>query len=972
MNRRILAAVILIAVGIMCCIQSCDNNTSEPGQETLGSFDITAPDTVTTGVTFSISVIAVGNQGTRPFTSFSGDVELTLSDGLIFPGSIALIDGEGTIDVVMSGNGGQQTLTARGGGKSGSITLNASLLDAIPGNPGDPVEGAIPEIYFAASDDYYSTGHPDLSGAYISHEIVIVVFEIGTTVGEANAVISRHGASIVGGLTGVDGQAPGIMFLKLPTGTHTEMESALEDMHGDSHVRIAVQDMLVGTEEIPGTNVGNEIEWAWDGTPTGGNWGLELCRVPQMWNLNAAVKKTGQAVMTGIIDAGFEELHEDLVYYNLTPDKEHYHGTMVAGIIGATYNNGKGIDGINPFAGMIVKAIEETSGSVVITYRASAGQAYISNLYTLAKTYNQIKVINISLAYNWYLFDIDGTNDPAAQGLAYMHGALLEQTLNLLSFFRPLPVITAPAGNESNHGFGVQDARYSSPMTNAALEHGVETIIVVEAVDYQQGTGSGDAVLASFSGINGHISAPGVNIQSLDLDNNCKIASGTSFAAPFVAGVISYLLCLDPNLTIQNIQDLLFLNALDVGGGGSDRIDAWASAMDIDRVRANTAILRMLCDIDDGTTDGNLRVDYESGVDFTEEDADGDGGWGDGSVDMSDFRRWRDWLLQVEEAWRLSLDGATDHIKRDVNGDGAVGSAAEENIYPRGDFNGDGVLSSTAVCYVPGAIDNIVTDLEVFQSVFDDAHYSAGDLPGLIESVDITFNCSTAFSTGSGPIEIEITGRYYEVLETRSFGASDPVQIFSVPRDQSDVKCWLNQDGWTVPYNEFEYLEDVARDHYMRPLMVADISPRAGFLHTCGETPLSPAIIALSDLDLNPGDWLYLRVLGSFLGPIGYYGALASGIFSSSDVLLDSSNLHRVPGAIQADTYDHHTTTTYECDGEPTDIPEDFRIDTSLIVEIPAGATHLFIGVSDCWYSDNVEGPDGYAVYLTALAKNGQ
>ena len=60
----------------------------------------------------------------------------------------------------------------------------------------------------------------------------------------------------------------------------------------------------------------------------------------------------------------------------------------------------------------------------------------------------------------------------------------------------------------------------------------------------------------------------------------------------------------------------------------------------------------MLLDIDDGTSDGNLR--FKGGVDFdadpasdTYDDFDGDGGIGDGKIDMSDFRRWRDWYLQT-------------------------------------------------------------------------------------------------------------------------------------------------------------------------------------------------------------------------------------------------------------------------------------------------------------------------------------
>jgi hypothetical protein len=85
---------------------------------------------------------------------------------------------------------------------------------------------------------------------------------------------------------------------------------------------------------------------------------------------------------------------------------------------------------------------------------------------------------------------------------------------------------------------------------------------------------------------------------------------------------------------------------------------------------------------DDGTLDGNQRVDPGTGADYTIEDADGDGGLGDGQIDMSDFRRWRDWLLLVDSS--PSLDGSASHPKKDVNGNGVTERAFDENIFVRG------------------------------------------------------------------------------------------------------------------------------------------------------------------------------------------------------------------------------------------------------------------------------------------------
>lgn len=159
MKAFIIVSAIIVAVAIMISGQSCENGTDpDYTEEALGTFNITAPNTVTTGASFPISVTAVGDKGTRPFKSFSGDVRLTLSDGLLTPGTITLTDGEGTGNVVPSCGGGAQTLTAHGGGKSGSIQVNTSLMDSIPGNPEDPVEEAIPEFDFAASGIFSSSG----------------------------------------------------------------------------------------------------------------------------------------------------------------------------------------------------------------------------------------------------------------------------------------------------------------------------------------------------------------------------------------------------------------------------------------------------------------------------------------------------------------------------------------------------------------------------------------------------------------------------------------------------------------------------------------------------------------------------------------------------------------------------------------------------------------------------------------------
>jgi hypothetical protein len=197
----------------------------------------------------------------------------------------------------------------------------------------------------------------------------MIAFDLSTTVGEANAILGTTNYQIVGGVPGVEGVAPGVMFLKLSTSTHAELESVLTALNSNTEVIAAVQDVLMGTNAIPQSNGGNPPDWTWGITPGGANWGLERIRVPQMWNFNEAVTKKmtagGWPRSTAlIIDEGFVYAHEDVHSMFANPLAPHPHGAHVAGIIGATYDNGKGIDGICPNVFMIGKDVPLDPGGV--------------------------------------------------------------------------------------------------------------------------------------------------------------------------------------------------------------------------------------------------------------------------------------------------------------------------------------------------------------------------------------------------------------------------------------------------------------------------------------------------------------------------------------------------------------------------------------------------------------------------------
>ncbi|HMV70406.1 MAG TPA: hypothetical protein PKA64_26425, partial [Myxococcota bacterium] len=194
-----------------------------------------------------------------------------------------------------------------------------------------------------------------------------------------------------------------------------------------------------------------------------------------------------------------------------------------------------------------------------------------------------------------------------------------------------------------------------------------------------------------------------------------------------------------------------------VDGGASGLPLAFEAAMDLDTLTADATQLERLIDVDDGTPDGNQRVGHLPSMpwvtfEVTDRDADGDGGMGDGAITMSDFRRWRDWLYEIEGVG--DLDGGSTHPKRDPNNNHRHDTMLpSESSMPRGDFNGDGAMSRTATRYVPGAISDTVTDLEVLQAAFDDTHYDAADLDALLDSGDIEVWPQVCVMSGGPPID---------------------------------------------------------------------------------------------------------------------------------------------------------------------------------------------------------------------------
>jgi subtilisin family serine protease len=528
----------------------------------------------------------------------------------------------------------------------------------------------------------------------------------------------------------------------------------------------------------------NPNPWRWNfpassGKETDGNWGLEAIRVPQLWNLNDFVRRAGhwQKFFVGILDAGFEDRdgdgiddHPDLKNLKtvmLSEDGKpkpgavtNYHGQHVAGIIGATFNNRLGIDGVNPFARMIGISPKIPQGQ---DWRASWG-TLIETLAELLKHFPNIRVVNVSMSYNWPVntrLKVNPNLDGEAQKLVIGHGLLMRR----LAALYPNVLFVAAAGNDSPKRFNYPTeihAQWASPLNWAALAPDfeldgelfkrAENILVIESFDAIL-PGEHNYRKSDFSNVGGHFSAPGGRILSTVLREKYDTLDGTSMAAPHVTGLVSYLVAFDPTLTISEIKELLQRSARAIepesaggrgpnGEGPAPRIDAFSALIALDSLRSDRPVQRALVDVDDCTPDGNLRVDAHGRM---IEALCPDGLRGDGNIDMRDFRAFRDALLYAEGKLK-NLDGAPNHPKKDLNGDGCVHDAdpktcpIPENAYARFDFNGDGLISREMRSEFNGSL---LTDLEVLMGIWgsgpspDTEGWQAHDLLELLDSADV-------------------------------------------------------------------------------------------------------------------------------------------------------------------------------------------------------------------------------------------
>lgn len=152
------------------------------------------------------------------------------------------------------------------------------------------------------------------------------------------------------------------------------------------------------------------------------------------------------------------------------------------------------------------------------------------------------------------------------------------------------------------------------------------------------------------------------------------------------------------------------------------------------------------------------------------------------------------------------------------------------------------------------------------------------------------------------------------------------------------------------------------------------MSPRATYVRTNNDSPLSPVILDLAAFGAVPGQWLRVQSTGAYTYINGQdINRAMCGVFSASTTLLPSNVQQRVVDAIPAGPSFGDTAQAVTFYGSlPVNIPQDFYVSRIfwgdfVDVQIPPGATYLFLGTMDSYYADNVDPNGDWGVTVTVI-----
>lgn len=314
------------------------------------------------------------------------------------------------------------------------------------------------------------------------------------------------------------------------------------------------------------------VDWDED-KPSGYNWWIEATKVLSAWQN----RDSFSLIDVGVVDNGFDATHEDLniICLNSTVNNAEHHGTHVAGVIGATNDNQIGISGI-------LNQVNLYGVDCYATSKQKKNNINVSSLLAGIELCinNGCKVVNMSSAVSYTNTEETKANAEATARNAIIYLICMLDSREGVNDF--IVVQAAGNGDKNNNGVDAQKyAGYFASITedlvkevfndfaenNIQLEHDIsvqdvlDSYMVVGAVDKKQKNGTWQ--LANFSNYGDTITvcAPGVDVFSTTvmggLNGNYANDSGTSMAAPIVAGITAMVWSANPDMSAGTVKDII-------------------------------------------------------------------------------------------------------------------------------------------------------------------------------------------------------------------------------------------------------------------------------------------------------------------------------------------------------------------------------------------------------------------------------
>ncbi len=305
---------------------------------------------------------------------------------------------------------------------------------------------------------------------------------------------------------------------------------------------------------------------------------------PEAWDFT-----TGHpSMIVAVLDTGIQQDHPDL---NLrTPGFDatgeggggdpvnacDNHGTEVAGCISGVFDNGVGIVGVSP--GVKTASARMFVSNLSCDYSGTIASSWVVDALAWAESIGA-RITNSSWYRNSPSSAIDQKYaDTRANGMVHF-GAAGNDGTSTIRYPASLPSVNAvaaldPCGRRavfSNYGVGLA---FSAP------GHYMVTTDRTGSDGTNDGVDDGSC-LPSGAPRPGGWGPPGSSGCSTDDDcspgDTCflvsvdyTLAAGTSFASPYAAGVAALVLSVNPNLSADQVDDVLQQSAVDLGPIGYD------------------------------------------------------------------------------------------------------------------------------------------------------------------------------------------------------------------------------------------------------------------------------------------------------------------------------------------------------------------------------------------------------------------